>query len=366
MNPFLDRLGIQLPIIQAPMAGVSTPEMAGAVSNAGGLGSIGVGNIDAETSRRMIRQVRTLTDRPFNVNVFCHRPAVADPDKEAAWLQTLSPHFARFGAKPPDRLQEIYQSFATDDAMLAMLLAERPPVVSFHFGLPDADRIAVLKSAGIILLATATNLSEAQALHAAGVDAIVAQGYEAGGHRGVFDPRLPDDRLGTMALTRLLVKALPIPIIAAGGIMDGAGIAASLALGASAAQLGTAFLLCSESAADAGYRAALQSDAADRTVVTTAISGRPARSLPNRFTDLGETIVADEIPAYPIAYDAAKSLHAAAKAAGEFGYGAQWAGQGAPLARTLRAAELVQILWQEVGHALATMNGAVNASNDRP
>ena len=357
MDAFLSRLGVKRPIIQAPMAGVSTPEMAGAVSNAGGLGSIGVGNVDAEAARRLIRQVRTLTDRPFNVNVFCHQPAVADPEKEAAWLRFLSPHFSRFGTKPPGRLHEIYKSFVTDEAMQTMLREERPPIVSFHFGLPSAQTIAALKSVGMILLATATNLSEARRIHAAGVDAIVAQGYEAGGHRGVFDVNVSDECLGTMALTRLLVKALPIPIVAAGGIMDGAGIAASLSLGASAAQLGTAFILCPESTADAGYREALQSDSGEHTAMTTAISGRPARSLPNRFTALGQAVVAGAVPAYPIAYGAAKSLHAAAKAAGEYGYGAQWAGQGAPLARKLPAAELVQVLWQELGQAVATTKG---------
>jgi nitronate monooxygenase len=233
--------------------------------------------------------------------------------------------------------------------MLAMLVEERPPIVSFHFGLPARERIAALKSAGIILLATATNVAEARSIQDAGVDAIVAQGYEAGGHRGVFDHQAPDDMLGTMSLTRLLVKTCSIPIISGGGIMEGAGIAASLALGARAAQLGTAFILCPESAADVGYRAALQSDAAQHTVMTSVISGRPARSLPNRFTALGNAVVAAEIPAYPLAYDAAKSLHAAAKAAGEFGYGAQWAGQGASLSRKLPAADLVQILWEETG-----------------
>ena len=158
---------------------------------------------------------------------------------------------------PPARLTEIYQTFLTDDAKLAVLLAERPAVVSFHFGLPGRDRIEALRTAGIVLLATATNLEEGKAIAAAGIDAVVAQGYEAGGHRGMFDPRGPDGRLGTMALTRVLVKKLAIPVIAAGGIMDGAGIAASLALGAAAAQLGTAFIACPESSADAGYRAAL-------------------------------------------------------------------------------------------------------------
>jgi nitronate monooxygenase len=354
MNTLLEKLGIALPIVQAPMAGVSTPAMAAAVSNAGALGSIGVGAGTADAARAMIREVRAATDRPFNVNVFCHRPAVADAGREAAWLERLAPHFARYGAEPPRQLRPIYRSFVDDDDMLAMLLAERPTVVSFHFGLPAQERIDALRNAGIVLLATATDLDEGEAIVAAGIDAIVAQGYEAGGHRGVFDPARPDERIGTLALTRMLVRGLKVPIIASGGIMDGAGIAACLVLGASAAQLGTAFVACPESSADAGYRAALLGPGSRHTVMTAAISGRPARSLANRFTALGDSVADDSaIPSYPIAYDGGKALHAAAKAAGEFGYGAQWAGQGAPLARSLPAAELVAELRAEMERALA-------------
>ncbi len=319
MEPFLRQLGIEFPIIQAPMAGVSTPEMAACVSNSGGLGSIGVGPSAPETTRQMIAAVRSKTQRPFNVNIFCNQPALADSAREAAWLARLEPEFARYGAKAPDRLTEIYQSFLTDDAKLAVLLAERPAVVSFHFGLPTRAQIESLHAAGIVLLATATSLAEGKAIAAAGIDGVVAQGYEAGGHRGVFDPRAPDDRLGMAALTRLLVNTLEIPVIAAGGIMDGAGIAAALALGAVAAQLGTAFIACPESSADAGYRAALL----------------------------------NAIPDYPIAYAAAKALHAAAKTSGEFGYGAQWAGQGAPLARVLSTTELMDRLKSELRQATA-------------
>src|SRR6476619_968897 len=227
LDHFLHWLGIELPIIQAPMAGVSTPEMAATVSNAGGLGSIGVGPSDAQTPRQMIAAVRSRTDRLFQVNVFCHQPAVADAAREGAWLARLGPEFARYGAKPPVRLTETYQTFLTDDAKLAVLLAERPAVVSFHFGLPARERIEALRAAGIVLLATATNLEEGKAVAAAGIDAVVAQGYEAGGHRGVFDPGAPDDRLGTIALTRLLASKLDLQVIAAGGIMDGAGVAAA-------------------------------------------------------------------------------------------------------------------------------------------
>jgi nitronate monooxygenase len=347
----LEMLGIDLPIIQAPMVGVSTPAMAAAVSNAGALGSIGVGAVNADGARKMIAAFSERSKRSLNLNVFCHQPAKADSTLEAAWLKHLRPHFERFGAKPPLGLKEIYRSFVEDDAMLVALLAERPRVVSFHFGLPSADRIRALREAGIVLLASATSLAEGHTAVKAGTHAVVAQGYEAGGHRGVFDPDVEDDCLGTLALTRLLVRQLDVPVITAGGIMDGAGIAAALRLGAGAAQLGTAFVACTDSNADVGYREALASDAANHTVMTRAISGRPARCLQNWFTVLGTGVSPRRIPAYPITYDAGKALNAAAKAAHESGYGAQWAGQGAPLARALPAADLVATLAQELRQA---------------
>lgn len=348
----LDILGLAHPIIQAPMAGVSTPAMAAAVSEAGGLGSIGVGAVDAASAHEMIDAVRALTGRPFNVNLFVHSPAQPQPDVEAHWIEALEPLFTRYGATPPLALREIYRSFAEDDAMLEMLITARPAVVSFHFGLPDAARIAALKAAGCLLLASATNIEEALAARAAGIDAVVAQGIEAGGHRGMFDIDAADAQLGVLPLTRLLVAQAGLPIIAAGGIMDGSGIRAALDLGAVAAQLGTAFIACPESSADEAYRAALFSPAARHTMLTRAISGRPARCLSNHFTQWGAQ---SDLPSpdYPIAYDAGKALNQAAKAAGEGGYGAQWAGQGAPLARALPVAELMARLVAEMQAARA-------------
>lgn len=345
MNP-LDRIGVKIPIVQAPMAGVSTPELAAAVSNAGGLGSIAVGATDATDARAMIEATRARTTRAFNVNLFVHASPRPDEARERAWLDALRPLFRDFDAEPPSALRTIYNSFAVDGAMLGMLVDVAPPVVSFHFGLPHARSIAALKRAGCVLLATATSAAEARAIEAAGIDLVVAQGWEAGGHRGVFDPAAPDDRLGTIALTRLLVAQSTLPVIAAGGIMDGAGIRAALALGAVAAQLGTAFIPCPESSASAAYRAALHGPGATHTVITRAISGRPARCLANRFT--GWAISAPvEIPDYPRAYDAGKALHAAASAVGESGFGVHWAGQGAPLCRAMAAKDLVRRLWHE-------------------
>jgi nitronate monooxygenase len=347
----LDLFAIEHPIVQAPMAGISTPAMAAAVAEAGALGSIGVGATDAAGARKMIAEVRHRTARSLNVNVFCHAPARADAAREAAWLERLRPEYARVGAQPAASLHEIYKSFLVDDDLLAVLVAERPKVVSFHFGMPPVDRVRALRGAGIVVAGSATSLVEARQLVEGGVQVIVAQGYEAGGHRGVFDPDAVDDCLGTFALTRLLARDLAVPVVAAGGIMDGAGIAAALRLGASAAQLGTAFVLCPESQADEGYRAAMTSDAANHTVMTRVVSGRPARCLANRFTALGAGVADREVPDYPIAYDAGKALHAAAKTKRDFGYGAQWAGQGAPLSRSIPAAALVSALRRELDEA---------------
>jgi len=344
---FLQHLGLTMPLVQAPMAGVSTPALAAAVSNQGALGSIGVGATNAAGARAMIEEVRARTDRAFNVNLFVHGPTQADPQREAAWLQWLAPLFAQFGSEPPVSLRTIYKSLAEDADMATMLLELAPPVVSFHFGLPAADFIAALKARGVVLLATATSMAEARAIAAAGIDIVVAQGIEAGGHRGMFDPAAPDDALGTVALTRLLVRNAAVPVIAAGGIMDGAGIAAMLNLGAVAAQLGTAFIACPESAADDSYRASLNGPGACHTTLTSLISGRPARALANRFTALEQTRGGRLPPDYPRAYDAGKALNAAAKARGEHGFGAQWAGQGAPLSRAMPAAELVETLRNE-------------------
>jgi nitronate monooxygenase len=346
----LDRLGMSVPIIQAPMAGTSTPALAAVVSDAGGLGSLGVAAAGADGAAKMIAELRGRSSRAFNINVFAHATTASDPARQAAWLEALKPLFERFGAEPPRVLTDIYKSVLVDEQMQALLLETAPPVVSFHFGLPSPEYASALKARGSLLVSSATSLVEAAAARAVGIDAVVAQGFEAGGHRGVFDPDAPDDQLGTMALTRLLVVRSGLPVIAAGGIMDGQGVAAALNLGAVAAQLGTAFIACPESSADEAYRAALKGPSAEHTIFTSAISGRPARCLANKFTAWGQ---AQNLPApgYPQTYDAGKALIAAAKAKGDGGYGAQWAGQGAPLARALPAAELMAALKAELAAA---------------
>jgi nitronate monooxygenase len=345
---FLARLAVQYPIIQAPMAGVSTPRLAAEVSNAGGLGSLGLGASTAAQARQMIEETRALTGRPFNVNLFCHVPARRDAAREAAWLAHLAPLFEGAGIAVPSALDEIYKSFNEDEDMFRMLLELRPAVVSFHFGLPSAERLAAFRDAGMVTMATATNLREAAVIEQAGIDAIVAQGIEAGGHRGMFDPDETDERLSTSVLVRLLVKKTGVPIVAAGGIMDGAGIRSALDLGAAAAQLGTAFILCPESSASAAYRANLKSERAMATMLTAAISGRPARGMVNQLIAHGEAPGSPPAAPYPVAYDAAKQLHAAAARMGNHEFAAHWAGQGAPLSREMPAAELLRQLVAEM------------------
>ena len=339
--------GLPCPIIQAPMAGVATPGLAAAVSNAGALGSLGLGMSTVAQARQAITETQALTDRPFNVNLFCHRPAERDAEREAAWIRHLAPLFAEVGATPPVALKEIAASFLVDEAMQHLILELRPAIVSFHFGLPPAPYLAALRDAGIRTLATATSPREAAIIAAAGIDAIVAQGIEAGGHRGLFDPEASDERLSTAVLVRLLTRQTNLPIIAAGGIMDGAGIRAALDLGAAAAQLGTAFILCPQSAANANYRASLKSERAEMTHLTPVLSGRPARGMVNRLIRHGETPGSPRPASYPVAYDATRQLIAAAAQQGNHEFAAQWAGQGAPLARELPAATLVATLMDE-------------------
>jgi nitronate monooxygenase len=347
-TPIMDLFKLIVPIIQAPMAGVSTPKLAAAVSNAGGLGSISIGASSIAQAKQMIEETQSQTKNPYNVNVFCHQPARRDPVTESAWLHHLTPLFRSIGVEPPISLNEIYQSFLEGEDIFQLLLTIRPPIISFHFGLPSIDRLIAFREAGIKMMATATNLIEAKLIEEAGIDAIVVQGIEAGGHRGVFDSEQPDTGYSTSVLVRLMVEQVNIPVIAAGGIMDGHGIKAALELGASGVQLGTAFILCPESAANNAYRTALKSEKAYDTIITSAISGRPARGLPNRLTEHVSDIVNLKPAAYPLTYDATKILDIAATACGKDDFAVRWAGQGAPLAREMPAGELIKELVKEM------------------
>ncbi|NHO32687.1 NAD(P)H-dependent flavin oxidoreductase [Acetobacter fallax] len=337
-----------IPVIQAPMAGVSTPTLAAAVSEAGGFGSLGIGAMSPETARVAISETRCLTRRPFGVNVFCHRSVPPDPTCNQRWLAWLRPEFARYKAEPPATLHEIYPSFRDDSAICDMLIKERPALVSFHFGLPDHAMISALRGADILLAATVTAPAEARQATEAGIDFLIAQGYEAGGHRGLSDPQAEDLRLDTLTLLRRIAACTPLPLIAAGGIMNGADIVAALKAGAAAVQMGTAFVACDESAASPAHRAALSAAGQSGTAMMSAISGRPARGIINRFTSLDVRPDRPVIPAYPCAYEAGKALDRAARACGETGYGAFWAGSNAGRVRPMPAARLMALLSDEI------------------
>lgn len=332
----LARLGMRVPIIQAPMAGVSTPALAAAVSNAGGLGNLGLAAMTGNEAAAAIAETRRLTGRPFGVNLFCHQPQPRDPAAEARWLDRLAPHFARVGAAPPGFLTARHPSVLESDELLAVVLAAPPALVTFHFGLPRPDQIAALRGHGGLLGATATSPGEAERIRDAGLDLIVAQGWQAGGHRGIFDPEGLDERLETVDLVRQ-VAPLGLPVVAAGEIMDGADRRRALEAGAVAVQCGTAFLLAPEAGTSPAHRQAL---AGGDTRMTRAISGRPARCCANDFTAIPD----DDTPGYPVTYAAGKALDAAARARGLASYGAHWAGTGCARAVARPAAETVAAL----------------------
>ena len=326
------------------MAGVSTPELAARVAEAGALGSVALGALTPEAAARCIEAVRALTDRPINYNVFTHAPAVADAGRARAWLQALGPAFRACGADAPEALSLPYASFVEDDALLDVLAFHRAEIVSFHFGCPRPDQVERLKRGGAVLMGCATAPAEARALEAAGMDLVVLQGIEAGGHRGCFEPAR-DDELPLGDLLDLTIDSVSVPVIAAGGLATGADIATVLARGASAAQLGTAFVPCPESSASARHRALL-GRAGVATDFTANISGRPARGVRNAWHALEAP--APGLPDYPIAYAAGKALAAAADGAGSDRFDVVWAGTGLERVRALPAAELVATLAAEL------------------
>jgi nitronate monooxygenase len=344
----LKRLRLTAPIFQAPMAGVATPALAAAVSNAGGLGGLGVGTAGVEAARKMITEIKQLTSKAYNVNLFVHQtPNKPEPKLDTAFLEALKPLYEDAKMERPKNLPEAALSFLDDQSLLDLLLEMKPPVVSFHFGLPPPETIKRFKELGIVLMATATSLDELHRVEEAGLDAVIAQGQEAGGHRGVFNPNGPDELISTIDLVRLFAKHTSLPIIAAGGIMDGRDINRALQAGAIAAQLGTAFIPCPETTADDGFRQALKDARPEDTVFTRLVSGRPARGLKNRYTELEKEFGDTQIPDFPIGYKLTKELSAHAKKAGVEGYEARWAGTEAARSRTMPAAELVSALLQE-------------------
>lgn len=344
--------GIELPIVQAPMAGVQGSALAIAVSAAGGLGSLPCAMLSLDALRKELAAIKAATDRPFNVNFFCHTPPAADARREAAWRAALAPYYAEFGIDAdsipagPGR--------APFSVEAAEVLAEfRPAVVSFHFGLPSAELLARVKAWGAKVLSTATTVAEARWLEAHGADAIIAQGLEAGGHRGLF---LTDDlttQLGTFALLPQVVQAVNVPVIAAGGIADARGVAAAMALGAAGVQVGTAYLLCPEATTTAIHRAALKSEAACHTAITNVFTGRPARGIVNRIIrELGP--ISPVAPAFPLATSAVAPLRAKAEAQGSGEFSPLWSGQNASGCKEIPAAELTRALAAGLGSGVPT------------
>ena len=342
MKSLQELLGSPLPIIQAPMAGVQGSALTVAVCRAGALGALPAAMLGAAALRDELTAIRAHTDRPFNVNFFCHRPPEPDAAADAAWRTALAPYYRELGvdaaATPaaPARLP-------FGDEAAEILAAFRPPVVSFHFGLPAPELLARVRATGAKILSSATTVEEARWLEAHGVDAVIAQGLEAGGHRGHF---LSDDltrQLGTLALVPQMVSAVRVPVIAAGGIGDARGVAAAMALGAAGVQVGTAFLLCPEASTSPIHRAALAGDSAGHTALTNVFTGRPARGIVNRLVREQGPLSA-VAPAFPLAAAAVAPLRAAAEASGHGDFSPLWSGQNAAACRSVPAETIVSAL----------------------
>jgi nitronate monooxygenase len=335
-------LGIELPIIQAPMAGVQDSRLAVAVSNAGGLGSLPCAMLSPDAMRQELAHIAAHTTRPYNVNFFCHTPPRPDAKRDTGWRAVLARYYREFEldvtAVPSGVLRTPFGTDAAD-----VLDDFRPAVVSFHFGLPSAELLARVRAGGSKIFSSATTVDEARWLEAHGIDAIIAQGFEAGGHRGMF---LSDDlstQIGTFALLPQIVEAVALPVVAAGGIADAKGVAAAMALGAAGVQVGTAYLLCPEATTSAVHRTALRSEAARHTAVTNLFSGRPARGIVNRLMrELGP--VSRAVPDFPLASSALASLRAKAESHGCGDFSPLWSGQNASGCREIPAADLTREL----------------------
>lgn len=334
--------GIELPVVQAPMAGATTPEMVVAVSEAGGLGSLPGALLSVEQMEAALTQIRAATEKPINLNFFAHAAPAPDRAREAAWRTALAPYYREHGLDPDAPVPSSSRA-PFDDAYCAVVERYRPEVVSFHFGLPDADLLGRVRRTGARIVASATTVAEARWLVAHGVDAVVAMGYEAGGHRGNF---LSDDmatQVGTMALVPQVVDAVPVPVIAAGGIADRRGVEAAFALGAAAVQVGTAYLLTPEARITAFHREALEAGRDDATALTNLFTGRPARGIVNRLMrELGP--LSPAAPAFPTAGGALAPLRTAAERENRSDFSSLWSGQAAGLARAMPAAALTRYL----------------------
>lgn len=337
-----DLLHTDLPVIQAPMAGSQGSRLAIAVSKAGGLGSLPCAALGADAIRSELEAIRAATGRPYNVNFFCHTTPPPDTQREVAWRKALAGYYAEFGIEP-DSIRTAAGRAPFSSESCDVLADFRPPVVSFHFGLPSAELLARVKAWGAFVMSSATTVEEARWLEARGVDAVIAQGLEAGGHRGHF---LSDDlslQSGTFALLPRIVQAVKLPVIAAGGIADHRGVAAAMALGAAGVQVGTAYLLCPEADTRPVHRAALRGPGNGHTALTNLISGRPARGIVNRLLrELGP--MNDVAPAFPTATAAIAPLREHAEALGRDDFSPLWAGQNVRAGADLAAADLTRSL----------------------
>ncbi len=349
---------VELPLLLAPMAGPGTPELCIAVSEAGGLGSLPCAMSSTEVIERDLGVIRQRTTRPINVNFFCHRRPEPDADRDARWKARLAPYYAELGLDP-DAPVVFAERRPFDDAACTLVERFRPEVVSFHFGLPEPALFARVKATGALVLSSATTVAEARWLEANGCDAIIAQGYEAGGHRGIFleDPLAAlSTQAGTMAIVPQVVDAVTVPVIAAGGITDARGIAAAFALGASAVQVGSAYLHCPEAKVHPGHRAALATAADNATALTNIYSGRPARGIFNRMMrEVGP--ISPDAPAFPNAAIAGTPLRSKSEAAGSVDFTPMWAGQAAGLGRAMPAGELTRELMQRAGEVIRGLAG---------
>ena len=335
-------LRIDRPVLQAPMSGVQGSALAVAVSNAGGLGALPAAMLSLEALRAELEALRSGTSRPYNVNFFCHVPPTPDAARAVAWRQRLAPYYHELGIDPGTATAGGARvPFGPE--LADALEPFRPPVVSFHFGLPAPDLLARVKRWGATVLSTATTVEEARWLEAHGADAIVAQGLEAGGHRGMFLTEDVTTQVGLMALLPQVVRAVRVPVIAAGGIADAQGVAAAVALGAAGVQAGTAYLLCPEATTSAVHRAALQGEAARHTALTNVFSGRPARGIVNRLMR-EQGYLSPAAPPFPLAGSAVAPLRSAAERRGRGDFSPLWSGQNASGCRAVPAAEVTRAL----------------------
>ncbi|MBO0332795.1 nitronate monooxygenase [Sneathiella sp. CAU 1612] len=351
----LDLLQLEVPIIQAPMAGANGSAMAIAVSEAGGLGSLPCAMLNEDKMRAEAGNIRQQTTKPFSMNFFCHTVTPPSAAQQAAWTERLAPFYAEYGLNTDDvAAAPVRRAF--DEGMCELIEDIKPNAVSFHFGLPDAALLKRVKAAGACVLSSATTVKEARWLEENGCDAIIAQGYEAGGHRGMFLTQDITAQAGSMALLPQVVDAVNVPVIAAGGIADGRGIAAAFALGAAGVQIGTAYLFTPQSLISDIHRTALHQAKDDQTVLTNVFSGKPARGLINRIIrEVGP--MSEDAPPFPTAGAALAPLKAKAEQTGSVDFTSLWSGQAAALGRNLDAGELTRTLASDAQRRLKALAG---------